>query len=209
MAGIDLERLLLVAGRRRRYARREVLFHEGDPADALHLILKGRVTVRVATALGAAVTLDVLGPGDLVGELAILEPTGPRGGTATALEPTESVVVAASVVADLRRQHPELTDALLEILTRRNRQLMSRLAEMVSVPADARVLRRLREVADLYQPDGEGGVVVHLTQDDLAGLAGTTRETVNRVLHREAERGVVELARGAITVLDPKALTKG
>jgi len=199
--GADLDRLLSAAGRRRRYARREVLFHEGDPADSLHLILKGRVTVRVATALGASVTLDVLGPGDLVGELAILEPTGPRGGTAVALEPTESVVVAASVVTDLRRQHPELTDALLEILTRRNRQLMSRLAEMASVPADTRVLRRLREVADLTEPGGDGAVVVHLTQDDLAGLAGTTRETVNRALRREAERGAVELSRGSIKLL--------
>lgn len=178
-----------------------MLFHEGDPADALHLILKGRVTVRVSTALGASVTLDVLGPGDLVGELAILEPAGPRGGTATALEPTESVVVAASVVAELRREHPELTDALLEVLTRRNRQLMSRLAEMASVPADARVLRRLREVADLYRPNGDGTVVVQLTQDDLAGLAGTTRETVNRVLRQEAERGTVELSRGSIKLL--------
>lgn len=203
----DLHRLLLAAGRRRRYARREVLFHEGDPADALHLILKGRVIVRVSTSIGTSVTLDVLGPGDLVGELAILEPPSPRAGSAVALEVTESAVVPASSIREIRRDHPELTERLLEILTRRNRQLMARLAEMASVPADLRVLRRLGEVAGLAHATDGGPVVVRLTQDDLAGLAGTTRETVNRVLHREAERGVVELARGAITVMDPRRLS--
>jgi CRP/FNR family cyclic AMP-dependent transcriptional regulator len=203
----DLDRLLRAAGRRRRYARREVLFHEGDPADSLHLIDKGRVVVRVATTIGASVTLDVLGPGDLVGELAILEPPGPRGGTAMALEPTDTVVVAASVVQQLRRDHPGLTDALLELLTRRNRQLMGRLAEMASVPADTRVLRRLQEIASSAPHEPDGSVVVHLTQDDLAGLAGTTRETVNRVLHKEVAAGTVSLGRGRITVLNQRSVS--
>jgi CRP-like cAMP-binding protein len=197
----DLHQLLRAAGRRRRYARREVLFHEGDPADALHVIDKGRVAVRVSTTLGSSVTLDVLAPGELVGELAILEPAAPRGGTAVALEPTETFVVAASVVRQLRADHPPLTDALLELLTRRNRQLMARLAEMASVNADTRVLRRLQEVASASPREPDGSVVVQLTQDDLAGLAGTTRETVNRVLHKEVAAGTVSLARGRITVL--------
>ena len=71
-------RQLLSAARRRRFTRREVLFHEGDPGDTLHLIDKGRVAIRITTPLGDATTVGVLGRGDVVGEMAVLEEGGRR-----------------------------------------------------------------------------------------------------------------------------------
>src|SRR5207253_10371123 len=83
----------LSAARRRRFARREVLFHEGDPGDTLHLIDKGRVALRIATPLGDVATIGVLGRGDVVGEMAVLEEGGRRGATVIALEPTETLSI--------------------------------------------------------------------------------------------------------------------
>src|SRR5256885_8893412 len=80
-------RRVLSAARRRRFARREVLFHEGDPGDTLHLIDKGRVAIRITTPLGDTATVGVLGPGDVVGEMAVLEEGGGRAATATAPQP--------------------------------------------------------------------------------------------------------------------------
>src|SRR5664279_6410691 len=85
-------RLVLATARRRRFARREVVFHEGDPGDTLHLIDRGHVAVRVTTPLGDTATLRVIGPGEHFGELALVSPA-PRSATITALEPTETLVL--------------------------------------------------------------------------------------------------------------------
>src|SRR5688500_154337 len=84
-------RKVLSSARRRRFGRREVVFHEGDPADTLHLIDKGKVAVRITTPLGDAATLAVLGRGEVVGEMAMLSEAGRRGATVVALEPTETL----------------------------------------------------------------------------------------------------------------------
>lgn len=200
-------RQLLAGAPRRRSARREVLFHEGDPADSLHLIDAGRVAVRVTTAGGDVATLDVLGPGDMVGEQAIVAPTGRRSATAVALEPTETRVILGSAFDELRRRRPEVNDFLLQLLADRVRMLNTRLTEALYVPVEARIARRLLSVSNQYRA-AEGDVVVPLTQDDLAGLAGTTRESVNRTLRRWEDGGVLALRRGAITVLDPQRLNQ-
>src|ERR671922_1063228 len=85
-------RRVLAAARLRRFARGEVIFHEGDPGDTLHLIARGRVAVRVTTPLGDTATLAVLGPGDFFGELALLSES-PRTATVTALEKTETMAL--------------------------------------------------------------------------------------------------------------------
>lgn len=195
-------REVLSSSRRRRFAKREVLFHEGDPAASVHLIARGRVAVRVTTPLGAVATLDLLPPGSTVGEMALLQPDGLRSATAVALEPSETLVLDAARFAQLRRERPSVTEVLVEMLTARVRQLNERLLEALYVPADARLLRRLLELTD-----GEGTVAA-LTQEDLAGLAGTTRATVNRVLRREEKAGALALGRGRITVLDPDGLRR-
>jgi CRP/FNR family transcriptional regulator, cyclic AMP receptor protein len=201
----DLLRELLPIGNRRRYGRREILFHEADPADALHVVLRGRLAVRVTTSLGSSVMLDVVGPGDLIGELAVLGETSHRSATVVTLEPAETLVVRGVVFEELRQTHPRLNEFALAVLARRNRQLVARLAEVVSVGAEVRVLRRLVDVARLFET-AEETTVVPLTQDDLAGLAATTRETVNRALRRQVAAGSLELGRGRVVVLAPDRL---
>jgi CRP-like cAMP-binding protein len=203
LADTELQALLSIA-RRRRFARGEVVFHQHDPADTLHLIDKGRFAVRVATPLGDTAILAVLGPGDIFGELSLLADADPRrSATVAALEAAETRSVHRLDFERLRSQHPETASVLISILSGQVRRLSRHLLEALYVPADKRVLRRLLEVAELY---GDG--VVPLTQDDLAGLAGTSRATVNRVLRDEAARGSVQLGRGRTTVVSVEELTR-
>jgi CRP/FNR family cyclic AMP-dependent transcriptional regulator len=106
----ELLRELLPLGSRRRYARREVIFHQGDPADALHLVLRGRLAVRVTTLVGSSVMLDVIGVGDLLGELAVIGDESHRSATAVALEPVETLVVRGSVFDEIRRTNHALNE---------------------------------------------------------------------------------------------------
>ena len=195
-------RALLSIARRRKFSRGEVVFHENDPADTLHLVDKGRFAVRTQTALGDTAILAVLGAGDMFGELALLGGEQRRSATVSALEPAETRSVHQVDFERLRREHPETSSVIIGILSGQVRRLSRHLLDALYVPADKRVLRRLVEIAALYD-DG----VVPLTQEDLAGLAGTSRATVNRVLREEEARGTVELGRGRTSVLDTDALS--
>src|SRR4051812_15719609 len=133
-------RALLSIARRRKFARGEVVFHEGDPADTLHLIDKGRFGVRTQTALGDTAILSVLGPGDMFGELALLdvgEPQ-PRSATVSALEAAETRSVHRMDFERLRREHPETTSVLIGILSGQVRRLSRHLLEALYVSADKR-----------------------------------------------------------------------
>jgi CRP/FNR family transcriptional regulator, cyclic AMP receptor protein len=196
----ELRRLIAVA-RRRRFERREVVFHQGDPADALHLVSSGHFAARVATRLGNSTTLTVHGPGEAFGELAVVEPDSLRSTTVAALEAGETYAVHRADFERLRTQYPSVNELLVRLLSMRLRRASDLLVEALFVPAESRVRRRLAEVSALYR-DG----VVPLRQEDLAGLAGTSRATVNRVLRAEAERGTVELRRGKTVILDADEL---
>jgi len=192
---------LLTIARRRTFARGEVVFHRGDPADSLNLIRKGRFSVRIATPLGDTAMLSVRGPGDAFGELALLGREPVRSATVSALEPAETSSIHRGDFERLRHEHPIVNDVLIGILTDRLRRLSDQLVEGYYVPADRRVLRRVCELAELYRT-GDGEVVVPLTQEEIAELAGTSRATVNRVLREAERRGAVELRRGRTAVLD-------
>jgi CRP-like cAMP-binding protein len=197
---------LLTIARRRTFARGEVVFHRGDPADSLNLIRKGRFSVLIVTPLGDAAMLSVRGPGDAFGELALLgEPV--RSATVSALEPAETYSVHRDEFERLRHEHPIVNDVLIGILTDRLRRLSDQLVEAYYVPADRRVLRRMCELAELYRGD-DGEAVVPLTQEEIAELAGTARATVNRVLREAQRRGFIELRRGRTAVLDIAGLLK-
>jgi CRP/FNR family transcriptional regulator, cyclic AMP receptor protein len=206
LAGVPEEevQLVLSIARRRKFGRGEVVFHQEDPADTLHLIAKGRFVVRVTTTLGDTAILSVLGPGEMFGELALLGgEDSRRSATVAALEAGETRSVHKIDFERLRSRNPRTANVLIAILAGQVERLSKHLVEALYVPADKRVLRRLVEIAEIFD-DG----VVPITQEDLAGLAGTSRATVNRVLREEEERGTVKLGRGRTTVLDSEALAR-
>lgn len=200
-------RRVLASTRRRRFARREVLFHEGDPGDTLHLIDKGRVAVRITTPVGDVATLAVLGPGDVVGEMALLDNAGHRGATVIALERTETLALHRDQFLELRREHPAVDRFLVAVLAAEVRRLDAQLMEALFLPVERRVLRRLLALTGVYGEE-PNGAEIPLTQDDLASLAGTSRATVNRVLRQAEEAGWVSLGRARIRVLDHERLAR-
>ncbi len=203
----DDRRKVLSGTRRRRYARGEVVFHEGDLGDALHLIAKGHVAVRATTPLGDVSTFTVLGPGEVFGEGALLADDSRRTGTVVALEPVETQTLSGDQFGTLRREHPEVDRFLIEVLSTQVRRLSSRLQEALFIPAETRVLRRLVELGDSYRT-GDQTVVIPLTQDDIASLAGTSRPTANRVLKAAEDDGILSVRRSRIEVLEPQALER-
>jgi len=203
----DALRTLLGVARRRTFAKNEVVFHRGDPADSLQLISKGRFSVQIATPLGDIATLSVRGPGDAFGELALLGPESKRSATVSAIEPGETYSVYRGDFERLRREYPSVNDVLIGILAQHLRRLSEQLIEAHYVSANKRVLRRVRELAELYGGSSKP-VVVPLTQEDIAGLAGTSRATVNRVLREEERRGNIELRRSKTVVLDLDELAR-
>lgn len=195
-------RAVLAQARRRRFAKGEVLFHEGDLGDALHLLVKGRVAIRVTTPLGEVATLSILGGGAAFGELALLAPDSRRTATAVALEATETLALGRTAFEGLRSRHPAVERAVVDGLAASVARLSAQLLEALYLPADRRVVRRLLGLVEVYGP------VVPLTQEELAQLAGTTRPTVNRVLRDAEAAGLVALGRGRVEVRDPEGLRR-
>jgi len=202
----DVRRLLSIA-RRRTFRKGEVVFHRDDLAESLHLVVRGRFAVRITTSLGESALLDVLGPGNAFGELALLLPDARRSATMEALEEGETRSVFRDDFARLQVEHPGVKDVLLRLLAQQLAHASDRIVEAHYTDAESRVRRRLCELGERYAT-GEGEVVVPLTQEDLADMAGTSRATVNRVLRDEERRDLVELARGRIRIRDLEGLRR-
>jgi CRP/FNR family transcriptional regulator, cyclic AMP receptor protein len=202
----ELRRLVAVA-RRRRFGQGEVVFHQGDPADSLHLVLKGRFAARATTRLGDTVTVAIHSPGEAFGELALVEADAARSMTVAAVEAGETLAVSRDDFNGVRRRYPEVNEVLVRLLAARVRHSSERLLEALFAPAETRVLRRLHELVQLYG-HAVPGTVIPLNQEDIAALAGTSRATANRVLRAEEKRGTVRLARGKTLILDPDDIAR-
>lgn len=201
------QRAVLASARRRRYARGEVVFHEGDRGDTLHLLVMGRVAVQTTTRMGEVVTVNVLGPGASFGELALVDPASRRVATIVALEPIETLRLTRSAFDELRRTEPSVNQFLVEVLAEQITALNERLREAYFDPVEPRVCRCLARLAEIYA-SGDGCVTVPLKQETIASMVGATRPSVNRVL-RELEAGsVLALSRGKLELLDTEALVR-
>jgi CRP-like cAMP-binding protein len=195
-------RAVLAASRRRKYRRNEPICREGEPGDTLHLIDKGHVAVRATTPQGDTATMRVLGTGSLFGEIAVLEDV-PRSATIVALDSVETLSLHRDVIEQLRSQHPSIDRMLMSAALAEVRRLTRALTEALYTPVPKRLTRSLSELLAVFD-DG----VVPLTQDDIAGMCGTTRQTANEVLQTLVADGIIELSRGRITVVDPDRLAR-
>jgi CRP/FNR family transcriptional regulator, cyclic AMP receptor protein len=202
----DVRHVLAIA-RRRTFRKGEVVFHRDDLAESLHLIVKGRFAARITTQLGETAMLDVLGPGETFGELALLSPGARRSATVEALDEGETLSVYRDDFALLQAEHQGVKDVLLRLLAEQLARASERIVEAHYTDADTRVRRRLRDLAVRQLGPGPP-MAVSLTQEHLAEMAGTSRATVNRVLREEARLGTVRLTRGCTTVLDLDELSR-
>lgn len=203
----ELRRKVLATARRRVFKRNEVIFHEGDPGDTLHLVAKGHVAVRVSTPLGDRVMLAVFGPGEAFGELALIAEDSTRTASAAAVEGAETFALHRRDFADLRKQTPVVERMLVDALAARVGRLTGHLVEALHEPVEVRVARRMLALAETYETT-DGSVAIPLTQEDLASLAGTTRPTANRILRELEDDGALAIGRGRIEILDMAKLER-
>jgi CRP-like cAMP-binding protein len=191
--------------RRRSYRRNEVIFHEGDAADSVHFIEQGHVASRAFTEDGETVTYQLLGPGEVFGLLSLQSGRGRRYGTTVAFDPTVTHVIDAGELRSRCLGDPAMGQVLVDLLAAQVRSFAAALVESLFVPVETRVLRRLAALAHVYG-HGASGTVIPLTQEALAGLAGTSRASVSRVLKGLEEARIVERRRSAVVIADPEAL---
>ena len=205
MAGLD-ETVLRTKCRRRRLHRGEVVFHEGDPAGAFHMIDKGRVAIRLTTRAGDVATIDVLHEGDTFGEQAVARPTSACSATVAALEKVETLSLDAAEFEVLRCAHPRIDRFLLMVVSARLRATNQQLLEALYVPADERVPRCVVRLASIFISGSSG--CIPLTQHDVATMAGVTRSTVNRLLRQAQRDRLIDVHRSQISVIHEPADAK-
>jgi CRP-like cAMP-binding protein len=191
----------------RTFARNEIICHAGDPADSLHLVEHGHLAVRGGLSTGVTATFRILSEGDYFGELALLREDHRRTATVVALEPSRTLSVAATAFNSLCLANPRVERALSAMLADRVDSLSQRLLETMYESLDRRVYGRLVELARSYGVR-EDKATIPLSQTQLADLVGATRPSVNQVLQRLADQGLVRLSRGRIEVLDVVVLAR-
>ena len=163
--------------------------------------------MQVSAPAGDRATVNVLSAGGFFGELALVQVahTPRRTATVLALEPSHTLTVTATTFNALRDSHPSVEHLIVAALAHRVEELSSRLLEALYVSVDRRVYRRLVELAEVYS-QSSSDIVVPLSQDDLATMAGASRPTVNQVLQKLVSRRIIALGRRQITIHDLPAL---
>jgi CRP-like cAMP-binding protein len=198
-----VQRVLAVA-RRRRFDRGEVVFHQDDLAESLHLVTAGRFSITRRTALGEEALLSIRQPGEAFGELALISEQR-RSATVSALEAGETMSVLYDDFEHLRKRHPAVDRMLVSLLATQLKRMDQLLAEAYYETAERRVIRRLLDLGHLYGGDEQP---IRVTQDQLASLAGASRATVNAVLADERRRGTIDVKRGSTLIVDRDALAR-
>jgi CRP-like cAMP-binding protein len=179
----------------------EVLFLQGDPGDALFAVRRGMVRIGIGTDAGQRRTLNLAGPGDVVGEIALLDGR-PRTADATAAEPTELLALLRRDFIALLEHHPSFAIRIIELLCERLRWMNDRQEETLLMPLNVRLARRVSSLV------GDYGAHLEVSQEELAAFVGATRERVNRQLQKWKTEGLIALGRNRIEVLDRGGLTR-
>lgn len=189
-----LDRIALIC-RPRHLAAREILFLKGDPSDGLYAIRRGLIRIGTVDDLGRQMTLNLLGSGDIFGEIALLDGRA-RTADAVAVEDTAMFFLPRRDFLGLLSGDPGIAVQVIELLCARLRDVLERMEETTFLPAAARLARRILTLAIDY------GTEVHASQEELASLSGVTRETVNRQLQDWKRAGVISLGRGRVLIHD-------
>lgn len=195
--------------RPRRYRAGAVVFHREDHGATLYIIHGGRVKLVLASPEGREVTVGILGPGDFFGELALLD-GGPRSASVVALDAVETLTLDRAPFIATLEQHPEVAGSLLAVLGDRLRRTDELIQDILFLDLPARLAKQLLALAEGYGSRTPAGLRIdlRLSQAELAGIVGATRESVNRCLNAFAGRDILLLDREGITILEPDELRR-
>lgn len=203
-------RALAQSMRSHHYRDGETVFHQGDPADALHVVAEGAIMIVLPPAgEGEPAILATLGPGEFFGTLALLD-DDPRSATAVALGKAQTLTLRRDAFLDLIDEDRTLRRALLASLSREIRVITEHVGDLHFLDLPARLVRRILREADGFPRSTSGSVSVPwpYTQAELAGMIGGSRQSVNRLLADLASEGLIRLERDVLTIPDPLALER-
>jgi len=198
---------LKASGRPRRWERGATVCTEGDRSDWVLVLTSGRAKVSSHTAAGTEVVLAVRGPGALIGDMGAISGE-PRSATVTALEPLEGIVVHD--FTGFLNRHGRVAVLLMQILIGRLRDSDRKRIEYGAFDTTGRVATRLVELAERYGERTVNGVRVALplSQDELAGWTGASREAVSKALRSLRDRGLIETGRRRVVIHDLEGLRR-
>ena len=193
---------------RRSFRRDTIVFHKDQAGDALYVVESGRIRIFLPAEGGEELTIDVLGPGDVFGEMALLDGQ-PRSASAITLEDSTLYTLGREEFQRQLAASPTLAGALLEYMSRRVRHVMEYTETLAFLDVYGRVARVLLDMAERYGVQ-ENGLVINLdlTQAELATMVGATRERINRALAAFRSQGLIETRGKKIVLLNPKRLSE-
>ncbi|CUH44911.1 MULTISPECIES: Crp/Fnr family transcriptional regulator [Ruegeria] len=180
----------------------QVLFEQGDEGDALYVISEGTLEVSFLAMSGRKLSLTLMKPGEVFGEIALFD-SGPRTATIAAAEPSSVLRVRRSDVMDQIRQHPDLAVDMIRLAGLRMRWMGSQLNEQVFLPMPIRLARKLLHLSALQD---DPAMRITLSQSELAEFVGATREAVSKTISTWKRDNVVEASRGGLMIQDFNAL---
>jgi CRP-like cAMP-binding protein len=199
----DAEReALAVSVGSQRFERGETIFHQGSSGSVLYIVVSGQVRIYTTSESGQEVSVSIMRAGDFFGELALLD-GNPRSASAEAMCPTATLTLHRAAFLHTINTCPTIAASILEVMTMRLRQSTIYAEQLAGLSAAQRVVRQLLGLAARYGVPESGAtrIDLHLTQDDLASLSGTTRETVNRVLASLRDQGLIRVERARVSIL--------
>ncbi len=209
--GVAPEDLELIAPmlRQRRFRAGETIFHEGDPGDAMHVIASGRAKISIESQDGAEAILVTLAPGDVFGELVLLD-DAPRSATAVAVEPTVTYTLTQEAFGPLMADNEAFRTAILRTLTLDLRRLTTHVSELHFLDLGGRLASRLARMAEEVAPGEMQDVRLGraYTQSELAAMIGGTRQSVNRVVAELVAEDLLRVEPHDLVVLDVRRMAQ-
>ncbi len=204
----ELDRVMAFA-RTQRHPAGEVIFHKGDPGISMMSIVEGRVKISVASPEGKEAVLAVLGPGEVLGEMAIIEDKD-RSADATALDACELLVLQKRDFIPFLERNPTISIRLLRILCERLRRTSALVEDRTFLSLPARLAKTLLDLADSAGSETAEGTRVdfNMSQKNFGGLMGASRESVNKQLHAWQSEGLLTMGRGYVVLARPEDLAR-
>lgn len=210
-SGLDSERIRQISllGTRKFYKKDTTILRENETGSALFVIISGKVKVSRVSDDGKEIILTILNESDFFGEMAILDGLSRSAGV-TAIEETELFMIQRIDFLNLLQEHPEISVALLQELTRRLRASDMKIKSLSLRDAEGKVATVILQLADDIGKIKQGKVEIERLpfQHDLANMAGTSRETISRTIHAFAKRGLIELEGSRLRINDYEKFKK-
>ena len=204
-AALDADALRLISRlmKRRRYRARQVIVWEGESGGTLFCVVSGYLKAVTAGAEGKEMLLSVMGPGDVFGELSVLDGE-PRSASVVAIDSAELASIEQDQLRAALSASPSLALGLLKVLSQRIRHLSRSVESISSLDVPARIARLLITLAERHgQPQGPGvKIPIKLSQQDLGSMVGATRESVNKLLRVWTAQGSLQLESGRLVLTD-------